>query len=56
MLTDRDRQPNPNGFRIKPVEAGRAVRKEDLDRMRGLQWKKDPERGPENRPKNETAR
>jgi len=45
------RKGQENSIVIKPVDLSGATRKEDLDRLRGLQWFDDPERGPENKGK-----
>jgi len=42
----RDRQ---DKIKIKPVHPSRATTKAAADRLRGLQWVDDPERGPENK-------
>jgi len=36
-------------IKIKPVDPSKATTKAQADRLRGLQWVDDPERGPENK-------
>lgn len=50
---DREEQPHPReGAMFKPVHPENATRKEELDRIRGMQHQQNPEVGPTNHTSN----